>query len=75
MPLQSSALKAKELALSLVCQAFLQHLRDLLLLQSFHELWLKVSQSVPPAITYSHSLTHTLAQEAGRGAALDGSRG
>lgn len=38
----ASAFKARELALSLVSQPFLQHLPDLLLLQTFHELWLKV---------------------------------
>ncbi len=38
-----TALRAKELALSLVCQTFLSHLRELLPLPHFHELWLQVS--------------------------------
>jgi hypothetical protein len=37
-----TAIRAKELALSLVCQAFLSHLRELLPLPHFHELWLQV---------------------------------
>ena len=37
-----TALRAKELALSLVCQTFLSHLRELLPLPHFHELWLQV---------------------------------
>ncbi|KAM3570707.1 hypothetical protein VYU27_007231 [Nannochloropsis oceanica] len=51
LPPPATALKVKELALSMLCSTFLSHLRPLLSLPSFHELWLQLLDVFGPFLS------------------------
>ena len=51
LPPPVTALKVKELTLSMLCSTFLSHLRSLLSLPSFHELWLQLLDVFAPFLS------------------------
>jgi len=51
LPPPATALKVKELALSMLCSNFLSHLRPLLSLPAFHELWLQLLDVFAPFLS------------------------